>query len=66
MRGALIPDEISDHIRRSLTKEQTWFAPSGLRIQYRITWRGWLRMKWSILRERIGFWIAGYTPEDDY
>jgi len=28
----------------------------------------WIRLRsdWLVLRQKVGYWIAGYTPHDDY
>lgn len=28
----------------------------------------WIRLRsnWLVLRQKVGYWIAGYTPSDDY
>lgn len=31
-----------------------------------LPWRVKLRLRWGVLRERVGFWIAGYRPEDEW
>lgn len=40
-------------------------APSGLKVKYKVS--AWRLLRWRLhdLRERVGFWIAGYTPPDD-
>jgi len=64
--GYVIPEgmfQVLDHATRKTMFLDSLRGP----IEYKITRRQHLRMKVMELRERLGFWIAGYTPpEDDY
>ena len=64
--SGLIPNAVIDQIKENLLKEQVWFAPSGTPIKYKVSRWKLLKIKVRDLRESVGFWIAGYTPPDDY
>ena len=61
----IVPPGFDRQIQRFLLKDTVYRAPSGREIPIKVS--RWRLLKWRVLalRERVGFWIAGYTPSDD-
>ena len=62
--GYAVPDMFADEVVISSAAQGPMVKPTRV-PSVKPTLRGRIRLRWLGFRERLGFAIAGYMPEDD-
>lgn len=61
----IVPKAVADEMAESLLRESPYGRLFPIEVRP-LSRRARLRFRWLRLRERIGFWVAGYQPEEEW